>query len=220
MAILSLPGRHQLHPLPSDNPFQIRVSSNSLPPAFTTKPPLVDSSPCRNGLRFCNSSAPRWKPLEYARPGGKQQALSVPGLHFSKSSWYVLCIYMPHMPLQYVCQEGGPRSDDGSFLSESSGGNLVWFTACSCAVLGFVGIFVSVRYVSACPATQKTSRGGKLFGRFRVQTCDVAQTKHGSCRQQLELGPVVFGLQLVPKHVWNLGITCWCCPKSEQVILK
>lgn len=89
-----------------------------------------------------------------------------------------------------------------------------------CAVLGFVGIFVSVRYVSACPATKKTSRGGKLFGRFRVQTCDVAQTKHGSCRQQLELGPVVFGLQLVPKHVWNLGITCWCCPKSEQVILK
>lgn len=67
----------------------------SLPPAFTTKLPLVDSSPCRNGLRFCNSSAPRWKPLESARPGGKQQALSVPGLHFSKSSGYVLCIYMP-----------------------------------------------------------------------------------------------------------------------------
>ena len=89
-----------------------------------------------------------------------------------------------------------------------------------CAVLGFVGMFVSVRYVSACPREKKPSRGSKLFGRFRVQTCDVAQTKHGSCRQQLELGPVVFGLQLVPKHVRNLGITCWCCPKSEQVILK
>lgn len=212
-----MPGRHQLHPLPSDNPFQSRVSSNSLPPAFTTKLPLVDSSPCRNGLRFCNSSAPRWKPLEYARPGGKQQALSVPGLHFSKSSWYVLCIYMP---LQYVSQEGGPRSDNGSFLSESSGGNLVWFTACSCAVLGFVGIFVSVRYVRACPATKKQVGAASFPAGSQFRRVTLLRQNMASCRQQLELGPVVFGLQLVPKHVWNLGITCWCCPKSEQVILK
>ena len=73
--------------------------------------------------------------------------------------------------LQYVCQEGGPRSDDGSFLSESSGGNLVWFTACSCAVLGFVGIFVSVRYVSACPATKENKSGRQAFR--QVQSSDV-----------------------------------------------
>lgn len=80
----------------------------------------------------------------------------------------VLCVFSVYtcLCLQYVCQEGGPRSDNGSFLSESSGGNLVWFTACSCAVRGFVGIFVSVRYVGACPR-EKSKLGQQAFGRFR-----------------------------------------------------